>query len=332
MRARTREVNIFNMSLLDILCGALGAFCFMMLVLLPYYKPAATRDDLRQQEATTDDLLKQLEKLKEDAKDSALAKQLNDLVDQLQTQIKQLQGEVNRYSSENDQLKEENKNLTATNTEQRKKLDMRNPFLVMVGSSPEQDIDVYLVSDTVGENTKSTNPPFDLVKPHNDEFWAGDTVTWWPQHGVTVWLTRDAPAGAHFKVYVKLADAANRVAATLTGNVKTPNANIAFPAVPLTAARFWTLMGIISVDNDNAISFSAATDAERDAEWSKLTGTRPPPMTAVTPPGQRSTSPTTQPTPASELSKEEIDRRTREYIKRRLQPNTSPAASPGISP
>jgi hypothetical protein len=39
MRTRTREVQIFNMSLIDILCGALGAFCFMMLVLLPYYKP-----------------------------------------------------------------------------------------------------------------------------------------------------------------------------------------------------------------------------------------------------------------------------------------------------
>jgi hypothetical protein len=35
MRRRNREVNIFNMSLLDILCGALGAFCFMMLSLFP---------------------------------------------------------------------------------------------------------------------------------------------------------------------------------------------------------------------------------------------------------------------------------------------------------
>lgn len=37
MKSRNREVNIFNMSLLDILCGALGAFCFMMLALFPYY-------------------------------------------------------------------------------------------------------------------------------------------------------------------------------------------------------------------------------------------------------------------------------------------------------
>lgn len=39
MKPRNREINIFNMSLLDILCGALGAFCFLMLGLFPYYKP-----------------------------------------------------------------------------------------------------------------------------------------------------------------------------------------------------------------------------------------------------------------------------------------------------
>ena len=37
MKPRNREINIFNMSLLDILCGALGTFCFLMLVLFPYY-------------------------------------------------------------------------------------------------------------------------------------------------------------------------------------------------------------------------------------------------------------------------------------------------------
>ena len=37
MRTRNREVNIFNMSLLDILTGMLGAFLFLMLGLVPYY-------------------------------------------------------------------------------------------------------------------------------------------------------------------------------------------------------------------------------------------------------------------------------------------------------
>jgi hypothetical protein len=40
MKTRNREVNIFNMSLLDILCGALGAFCFLMLSLFPDHAKA----------------------------------------------------------------------------------------------------------------------------------------------------------------------------------------------------------------------------------------------------------------------------------------------------
>ncbi|MGH7320382.1 MAG: hypothetical protein ACRELA_12260, partial [Candidatus Rokuibacteriota bacterium] len=39
MKPRNREINIFNMSLLDILCGALGVVCFLMLGLFTYHKP-----------------------------------------------------------------------------------------------------------------------------------------------------------------------------------------------------------------------------------------------------------------------------------------------------
>src|SRR5437868_10139202 len=118
MRARRREVNIFNMSLLDILCGALGAFCFMTLVLLPYYKPPGTETDLRQEQANTEDLLKKLDELKEKAKGSAFAQQLSDMVDNLQGQIKQLQGEVNQYAAQTQQLQQENKDLKAQNQKQ----------------------------------------------------------------------------------------------------------------------------------------------------------------------------------------------------------------------
>lgn len=37
MKARNREVNIFNMSVLDLLTGAMGAFCFLTLALFPSY-------------------------------------------------------------------------------------------------------------------------------------------------------------------------------------------------------------------------------------------------------------------------------------------------------
>lgn len=38
MKQRNREINIFNISMLDVISGALGAFLIIMVVLFPYYK------------------------------------------------------------------------------------------------------------------------------------------------------------------------------------------------------------------------------------------------------------------------------------------------------
>jgi hypothetical protein len=51
VKPRNREVNIFNMSVLDLLTGALGAFCFLTLALFPsYFKTQkSSAPDQRQQ-------------------------------------------------------------------------------------------------------------------------------------------------------------------------------------------------------------------------------------------------------------------------------------------
>jgi cell division protein FtsB len=122
MRANRREINIFNMSLLDILCGALGAFCFMMLVALPYYKPPGEEKKLREAQAETNRLLNEIEKMKDHMTDKQAVEDLTELVRKLEAQIKLLQGEVNRLSAENrelrgqvQQLKAENQQLQAEN-------------------------------------------------------------------------------------------------------------------------------------------------------------------------------------------------------------------------
>jgi hypothetical protein len=53
MRAKNREVNIFNMSLLDILTGMLGAFLFLMLGLIPYYTRAKDQNPNSQNQNQT---------------------------------------------------------------------------------------------------------------------------------------------------------------------------------------------------------------------------------------------------------------------------------------
>ncbi|MGZ5004855.1 MAG: hypothetical protein ACXWG7_04820 [Chthoniobacterales bacterium] len=113
MRARPREINIFNMSLLDILCGALGAFCFMMLVALPYYVVGSI--DRAEREKRTEELFKDLDKLRQSMSDPAQAEDLRKLVEELEAQIKQLQGELNQAEHEIDQLRDENTRLTSEN-------------------------------------------------------------------------------------------------------------------------------------------------------------------------------------------------------------------------
>ena len=115
MRARRREINIFNMSLLDILCGALGAFCFMMLVALPYYKPPGQEKKLREAQEETNRLVQEIEKMKDHMADQKSVEDLSELVKKLEAQIKLLQGEVNRLSAENQDLRSQVAQLDAEN-------------------------------------------------------------------------------------------------------------------------------------------------------------------------------------------------------------------------
>ena len=327
MRARSREVNIFNMSLLDILCGALGAFCFMMLVLLPYYKPPANEQNLREQQETTDELMKELEKLKEQAKDSALGKQMQELIDKLQDQVKELQGQVNQYASqnqqlqtENQQIKSENDDLTQKNQNQQRSLDQRRPFITLVTTTPLQNVNLYLWDDSTSEQ-KKTAAPFDPNKETQWPSWTGDTLTWF--NGISAWVVRDSPPNIHYKVYVKLTNKPGaRATSTVKGVITGESAKwvLDLPEVELSPARFWAFLGTITGEAEGKASFKAATPEERDAEWKRISGSAPPPAATV--------SGTVLPGTPPGLSKE-----VEEYIKRRSQGRGATAApSPGKSP
>ena len=104
MRARRREINIFNMSLLDILCGALGAFCFMMLVALPYYIPPGSGLELRKAQDETNRLLKALGDMKTRMPDQKSVEEMEKLMRDLEAQVKALQGRVNILTAEKEEL------------------------------------------------------------------------------------------------------------------------------------------------------------------------------------------------------------------------------------
>src|SRR5437762_11198923 len=119
MKARNREINIFNMSLLDILCGALGAFCFMMLVLFPYYKPKQQdRGEPGVAPATYEQALAEIARLRE--------------------LLKSCQGDQDSCKSD---LKRTNDTLA-----------MKNPMTVVATFLGGNDLDVYVEDDRTAIN------------------------------------------------------------------------------------------------------------------------------------------------------------------------------------
>jgi hypothetical protein len=103
MKAGNREVNIFNMSLLDILCGALGAFCFLMLALFPYYSPKGLTAKEASEQA--EQLQKEIEELKRRLENSTDKAKVQALLQQLEAKIRMLQGQLNKALRELDAMR-----------------------------------------------------------------------------------------------------------------------------------------------------------------------------------------------------------------------------------
>src|SRR5437762_10311111 len=312
MRARPREVNIFNMSPLDILCGAPGAFCFMMLVALPYYI-VGTQDRARSQQRTQE-LLKDIEKLRERMSDPAQAEELRRLIDDLTGQIKQLEGQVNQYAYEKEQLTKENEQYAATDKKQRRLIAQRKPTAVLVSASDlDQQIDLYLEDDLVDTTTgKPINPPFDPAKQWHNSNWIDDiTQITEPDRGYCAWVSSQTIAGGNYRVFVK---EANEPASRRTNGFSIfvfgdfPKARLALVGIiVLGPQRPWDLVGTISVDDNWKISFKEASQAERDAEWRKRNLT-PPPVP---------TEPPVKPAPAATPTATPIDRAAMEAERQR---------------
>ena len=316
MRANRREINIFNMSLLDILCGALGAFCFMMLVALPYYKPATNAAEIQKQREKTEQLMRDIEKLSQNLDKPGAARDLEDLLKQLQAQIQSLQGQVNQLTGENEQLRnqkeqlatqneqlttqnkqltDQNQQLTAQNqklAQENRQMRQREPFLILAQNDLGAELDLYL-DDIVSKNEKGQrNPPFDPTKKRNMPFWPGDTNAYAPAHGVIAWVVRDTPAGSKMHVFVKVpAESVLVRGANVDGIINGQGFNpIQLPMVTLTAERPWILMGTVSCSEPGKVAFTEATAAEREAAWKELNKSTPRPSPATTPSATASVS------------------------------------------
>lgn len=81
MRRRTREIQIFNLSMLDVISGALGAFLFLVAILLPFYQKDLAVE-IQQLQNTVRELQRELEETEAElAAAEAKAEELEDRLD-----------------------------------------------------------------------------------------------------------------------------------------------------------------------------------------------------------------------------------------------------------
>ena len=308
MRARRREINIFNMSLLDILCGALGAFCFMMLVALPYYKPPGSAPELKKAQEETARLMHDLEQMKEQMRDPKSAEDMSALLERLKAQVQALQGQVNILTAEKEELQRRADQLTAEKQQlatekqalqaKNQELDEANqklqallaakkPFTIMArADDSSQGLDVIIFKSSLVE--KGPVPLFaDWVKGQYDNMHTLRNAMLYGS-GLGLFVSGDSPPGSEAKIFLRLTNPAEtRRRTVIEGAIvgdEMLSAPVRLPKVTLYPERFWVLLGTMTIDQNFQARFQEAAAAEREAAWQTLIGSTPPPTPTPTPP------------------------------------------------
>lgn len=277
MQRRNREINIFSLSMMDVISGAMGAFLIIMIVLARYYESSPENSEsvsrLQQElqrarekieyveriireagvDIDIDEILRQLREAR------ALLDQANRRMQDLRDRLDQATAQKNRLQKVNQQLREENG-----------RLQWRTPYLIDVWfDCPGIDVDFYLYTMPY-KDAKGRQPIFDpgVERP---TFWTGQQYVDDPAGpGSDVLLVRDVPPGNSHKLYYFLPKAVPgtpdcRVGGGLYGDkVRNPG----LPDITLSGKMPWELVGFIDYpeEGEHQIVFREATADERAKE------------------------------------------------------------------
>lgn len=250
------------MSLLDILCGALGAFCFLMLVLFQYWKPEGpeavrAKENSAQLEQKVQELLQRMQNMSNVPPDILARLQqmqqqfdaLRQQVGQLRAMLQQEQARAEAFRRQTQQAQAESEKLRKENTQ----LRGRNPIsVVMMTLTPPHELDLYVTDPKM-------DPP-DGSKVQGTK-WPGDVYYNSVSH-TDVWMMRDAPPG-DYKVYYKLMDRKGKPGpAIVSGYYMHANTYVYLPRVEFGEERKVAFVGTIRVRPDYGTAFAVAPEYE----------------------------------------------------------------------
>lgn len=231
MRRRNREINIFSLSMLDVISGAMGAFLIIMIVLMPYYR--REHIDYQAENAALRDQLTEAARWAEAAETRAAA---------ADEAAREAQAAA---ASARDQAEQQVE-------EQRQRADalarkLAKTFLVIyVRWNTLDDVDLHVIDPSGAE--------FDFTMkkiPGRPGELSEDTQI---GPGTEVWEVRDAPPG-EYQVYVRLyADRDSRKPASVQGRIFHRDGSDSLPAAPLNQKGDAVRLATIRINAEGNVS------------------------------------------------------------------------------
>ena len=231
MKSRSREINVFSMSALDLFASALGAFILISIVLMPYFlrlnpeEVADLRRELREEQSTSAELRRRLEQAQSELQqcrqqeaacreDLAALEQevarLQDMLDRAQADLAEAREDLQEAQSELQQCRQQEaacrEELDALRQEAsalqqcqaelnacEEKLSRTFLAIVIQWSTERHDVDLHVI-DAAGEEfyyEKKT------IRGRPGEL-SADTRR---GPGVEIWEVPEAPAGEYRVLY-----------------------------------------------------------------------------------------------------------------------------------
>lgn len=261
MRRRNREINIFNMSALDLFASALGAFILLFVILMPYYLKTSKivmkenqqlKEEIRECQTTISGLKKQNSDLQ--GKVANLAQQLTKCENRgksLQKENRQLKESSVNTQQVIQKLQEENRSKEREVARYKEKLSQTFLAVVMKWSTQGDDIDLH-VKDPDGNvfyyekhnrNRRDfSNTPAEL---------SVDTIK---GPGIEIWEHPSASPGKYEISYNFYDDRRDHLPVKVTGSVYYRDGAVKLPIIILRREHENKSVAVITVNSEGDVS------------------------------------------------------------------------------
>lgn len=247
MRRRSREVNIFNMSLLDILCGALGAFCFMMIALLPYWRPAGkTAEDIQKQYDNSMQELNELES--EIGKIPGKGSGLKEKIENLRAQMRNIEQKRQQEARQLEELKKR-----AESAEQQAYTVPITIALTSLGAPSDLDLYVKTRGKRIGDNREMD--PADANTKQKPFFGREHNMTCGTGRCSEIWTSAQTGAGIIMDIYIKFMDSPSDAPAVALGYYTIGTTFVTFPEIVMPKVKTVFRVGEIHFNGGDSADF-----------------------------------------------------------------------------